>query len=92
MHYFGRKQKVIHRIGIAVDSSNPEVVIISASNGPSRSYVAEDAETFAYRKDAADGNRWKTVTDGLPKARGSFLGYYENHEEAQMKSCCDYRR
>jgi photosystem II stability/assembly factor-like uncharacterized protein len=56
--------------GIAVDSSNPEVVIVSASSGPSRSYVAENAETFVYRKDA-DGNRWKTVTDGLPKARGS---------------------
>jgi photosystem II stability/assembly factor-like uncharacterized protein len=59
--------------GIAVDSSNSEVVIVSASNGPSRSYVAEDAETFVYRKDAADGNRWKTVTDGLSKARGSTM-------------------
>ena len=59
--------------GIAVDSSNPEVVIVSASNGPSRSYAAEDAETFVYRKDASDGNRWKTVKDGLPKARGSTM-------------------
>ncbi len=58
--------------GIAVDSGNPEVIIVSASNGPSRSYVAEDAETFVYRKDA-DGNRWKTLTDGLPKARGSTI-------------------
>ena len=59
--------------GIAVDSSNPEVVIVSASNGHNRSYVAKDAETFVYRKDAADGNRWKTVTAGLPKARGSTI-------------------
>jgi len=59
--------------GIAVDSSNPEVVIVSASNGPSRSYVAENAETFVYRKDAADSNGWKAVTDGLPKARGSTI-------------------
>jgi photosystem II stability/assembly factor-like uncharacterized protein len=59
--------------GIAVDSSNPEVVIVSASNGPSRSYVAESAETFVYRKDASDGNRWKTVKDGLPKASGSTM-------------------
>jgi photosystem II stability/assembly factor-like uncharacterized protein len=58
--------------GIAVDSSNPEVVIVSASSGPGRAYVAENAETFVYRKDA-DGNRWKTVTDGLPKARGSTV-------------------
>ena len=58
--------------GIAVDSSNPEVVIISASNGPSRSYVTENAETFVYRKDA-DDNEWKAVTDGLPESRGSTI-------------------
>ena len=58
--------------GIAVDSSNPEVVIVSASSGPSRAYVAEDAETFVYRKDA-DGKRWKSVTDGLPKSRGTTI-------------------
>ena len=59
--------------GIAVDSGNPEAVIVSASNGPGRSYVAENAETFVYRKDAADGNRWKTVTNGLPEPRGSTM-------------------
>ncbi len=59
--------------GIAVDSSNPEVVIISASIGPSRSYVVENAETFVYRKDASNGNRWTTVTDGLPNTRGSTI-------------------
>ena len=62
----------IRKIGIAVDSSNPAVVIVSASSGPSRSYVADDAETFVYRKDN-DGDRWKTVTDGFPKARGSTI-------------------
>lgn len=59
--------------GIAVDSGTPEIVLVSASNGPSRSYVAEDAETFVYRKDAIDGNGWKSVTDGLPKAMGSTM-------------------
>ena len=59
--------------GIAVDSGNPDVVIVSASNGPGRSYVAENAETFVYRKDAVDGNRWKTVTNGLPEPRGSTM-------------------
>jgi photosystem II stability/assembly factor-like uncharacterized protein len=58
--------------GIAVDSSDPEVVIVSASNGPSRSYKAESAETFVYRKDP-DGNGWKVVKDGLPEPRGSTM-------------------
>lgn len=58
--------------GLAVDSSNPEIVIVSASNGPNRSYVAENAETYVYRKDA-DSNGWKPVTDGLPEPRGSTI-------------------
>jgi photosystem II stability/assembly factor-like uncharacterized protein len=58
--------------GIAVDSSNPEGVIVSASNGPSRSYVAENAETFVYRKDT-DGKGWNTVTNGLPEPGGSTM-------------------
>jgi photosystem II stability/assembly factor-like uncharacterized protein len=59
--------------GIAVDSGNPEIVIVSASNGPSRSYVAEHAETFVYRRDAADDNRWKIISNGLPEPRGSTV-------------------
>jgi|RhiMethySRZTD1v2_1073278.scaffolds.fasta_scaffold548831_2 photosystem II stability/assembly factor-like uncharacterized protein len=58
--------------GIAVDSGNPEAVIVSASNGPSRSYVAENAVTFVYRRDG-DGKEWKTVTEGLPEPRGSTM-------------------
>jgi photosystem II stability/assembly factor-like uncharacterized protein len=58
--------------GIAVDSSDPEVVIVSASNGPNRSYAAESAETFVYRKDP-NGNGWKVVKDGLPEPRGSTM-------------------
>jgi photosystem II stability/assembly factor-like uncharacterized protein len=67
--------------GIAVDSSNPEIVIASASDGPSRSYVAENAETFVYRKDAAEGSGWKTVTEGLPKARGSTIMSFASNEK-----------
>jgi photosystem II stability/assembly factor-like uncharacterized protein len=59
--------------GIAVDSGNPEAVIVSASNGPSRSYVAENAETFVYRRDASNSNGWKTVTNGLPEPKGSTM-------------------
>jgi photosystem II stability/assembly factor-like uncharacterized protein len=58
--------------GIAVDSSDPEVVIVSASKGPSRSYTAENAETFVYRKDPG-GNGWKVVKDGLPEPIGSTM-------------------
>ena len=61
--------------GIAVDSSRPEVVMVSASNGPSESYVAENAETFVYRKES-DSDEWKTVTDGLSEPRGSTIMHF----------------
>jgi hypothetical protein len=57
--------------GIEVDPSNPDVVIVSASNRPSRSYV-EDAETFVYRKNDED-NKWEIVKGGLPEAWGSTI-------------------
>jgi photosystem II stability/assembly factor-like uncharacterized protein len=67
--------------GIAVDSSNPEVVIVSASIGPSRSYEAENAETFVYRKDV-HGKKWKNVTDGLPEPRGSTIMSFASNVKA----------
>ena len=66
--------------GIAVDSSRPEVVIISASNGPSKSYEAENAETFVYRKEST-GDEWKTVTDGLSEPRGSTIMHFAESEK-----------
>ena len=68
--------------GIAVDSGNPYVVIVSASNGPSRSYVAENAEKFVYRKDAADSDEWKTVMNGLPKPTGSTIMIFASNVKA----------
>ena len=67
--------------GIAVDSSNPDVVIVSASNGPYRSYVAENAETFVYRKDD-DSDEWKRVTNGLPKPTGSTIMVFASYTKA----------
>jgi photosystem II stability/assembly factor-like uncharacterized protein len=67
--------------GIVVDSSDPEVVIVSASNGPSRSYEAENAETFVYRKDG-DDKGWKTVSIGLPKPRGSTIMSFASNVKA----------
>jgi photosystem II stability/assembly factor-like uncharacterized protein len=52
--------------GLAVDSGNPHVVLVSASIGPNKAYLTENAESFVYRKDK-DGGKWRAITNGLPE-------------------------
>jgi photosystem II stability/assembly factor-like uncharacterized protein len=58
--------------GIAVDFGDPQNVIVSASMGPGSAYTVEDAESFVYRRDE-DGKKWKAVSSGLPKPRGTTV-------------------
>jgi photosystem II stability/assembly factor-like uncharacterized protein len=46
--------------GLAVDSSDPQVVIVSASVGPSKAYSVEKAESFVYSRDE-DSKKCKAV-------------------------------
>jgi photosystem II stability/assembly factor-like uncharacterized protein len=59
-------------VGLAVDSGNPDAVIVSASNGPFMSFSPRDAETFVYRKHE-DSNDWKVVSNGLPEPSGTTI-------------------
>lgn len=58
--------------GLAVDSGDPNTVIVSASFGPSTAYVVEDAESFVYRKSDEEEN-WKSISNGLPKPHGTTI-------------------
>src|ERR671920_665177 len=58
--------------GIAVDSADPQVVIVSASVGPGKAYSIENAESFVYRR-YEDGKKWEAVTNGLPKPSGTTI-------------------
>jgi photosystem II stability/assembly factor-like uncharacterized protein len=58
--------------GLAVDSGNPQIVIVSASIGPAKAYSIEDAESFVYRREE-DGKRWKAISNGLPKPNGTTI-------------------
>ena len=52
--------------GLAVDPGDPQVVIVSASVGPSKAYSIENAESFIYRRNE-DGKKWEAVSNGLPR-------------------------
>jgi hypothetical protein len=71
---------------VAVDSGDPQTVIVSASEWPTKAYSLEDAESLVYRRtssivdeDADDDSKsndikeWKMVSNGLPKSPGTLI-------------------
>jgi photosystem II stability/assembly factor-like uncharacterized protein len=68
--------KYSYLYGLAVDSGNPQVVLVSASIGPSRAYSTENAESFVYRK---DNRKWRAVTNGLPEPSGTTITIFASN-------------
>ena len=58
--------------GLAIDSGDPNTVIVSASVGPGKAYSIENAESFVYRRDE-DSKKWKVVSNGLPEPSGTTI-------------------
>lgn len=68
--------------GLAVDSGNPQTVIVSASQWPGQAHFLEAAESVVYRRtsyaknkvdDDVNGEEWKLVSNGLPKPTGTLI-------------------
>jgi photosystem II stability/assembly factor-like uncharacterized protein len=55
--------------GVAVDSANPEVVVLSAALGPRSAHQVSAAESRVYRRE--DAGPWRRVEAGLPEPRGT---------------------
>jgi photosystem II stability/assembly factor-like uncharacterized protein len=58
--------------GLAIDSDDPNTVIVSASIGPGKAYYTDDAESFVYRR-SDDEEKWEAVSKGLPKPGGTTI-------------------
>jgi photosystem II stability/assembly factor-like uncharacterized protein len=67
--------------GLAVDSGDPQNVIVSASLGPSSAYSIEDAESFVYRRDE-DGKKWKAISKDLPEPKGTTITVLASNPKA----------
>ncbi|UCZ54014.1 hypothetical protein LGQ02_04315 [Bacillus shivajii] len=68
---------------VAVDPADPEVVVVSAAEGPRTAYTPERANTHLYRRDKSNAE-WTRVTKGLPDPKGSTVYHLhtnstENH-------------
>ena len=71
--------------GLAVDSGDPQVVIVSASVGPGRAYSIENAESFVYRRDE-DGKKWNAVSNGLPRPSGTTITLLAEIQKLRVNS------
>jgi photosystem II stability/assembly factor-like uncharacterized protein len=58
--------------GLAVDSDDPETVVISSSFGPYEAHSPGGAESFVYRK-SEESKGWEQVNSGLPEASGTMI-------------------
>src|ERR671910_216566 len=69
-HTEGLRHHYLH--GLAVDSSDPQNVIVSASLGAGQAHNIENAYSVVYRR-SADGENWKIVSKGLPESKGTII-------------------
>ncbi len=66
----GLKHRYLY--GLAVNSSDPQNVVVSASRGALKAHSVKDAESVMYRR-AIDGEKWMPVTTGLPEPKGTVI-------------------
>jgi len=66
----GLRHHYLH--GLAVDSSDPQNVIVSASLGAWQAHNIENANSVLYKR-SADGETWKNVSKGLPESKGTII-------------------
>ncbi len=57
--------------GLAVDPTDPDAIVVSASSGPWSAHSSTEAESFIYIK-TKDQN-WKLVEKGLPEPGGTII-------------------
>ena len=79
--------------GMAVDSTNPQNIIVSAAKGAWRAhYLDENTESFLYRRTKEekeeDKEKWILITDGLPDAKGTIISMLAAHPKIKGKFYC----
>lgn len=65
--------------GLAIDSGDPETMVITASRGPGQAHNRQYAEAFVYRRSA--GQAWEAVSAGLPRPEGTRAFPFAAHPD-----------
>ena len=64
-------------VGVAVDPADPDIVIVSATDGPGSAYGPRRAQAYIYRKTGL--KRWEQAMSGLPEAKGTTVSRFATH-------------
>ena len=64
-------------VGVAVDPTDPDTVIVSAASGPWVAYSPRNADAYVYRKKAR--RSFALAMEGLPAARGTIANRFAAH-------------
>jgi hypothetical protein len=59
-------------VGLAVDSGNPQIVIVSASSSATKAHSRENPNSHIYRR-FGDGQNWEAISKGLPEPTGTII-------------------
>ena len=59
-------------VGLAVDSANPQNVIVSASLTAQQAHARENANSLVYRR-AMNDEKWNAVSKGFPESNGTII-------------------
>jgi photosystem II stability/assembly factor-like uncharacterized protein len=84
---------------IAVNSDNPQNLIISAASNAFKAHYREDPESFVYRcccsSDSYDDDnsekrirRWSLATDGLPESKGTIISILKSNPKIKDEFYC----
>jgi photosystem II stability/assembly factor-like uncharacterized protein len=80
--------------GLALDSGDPQIVIVSGSSGPGQAhYAGQDAKSFVYRKSDDDSKEeWKLVSKGLPEPDGTMIAILAGNPKKSEEFYCASNR
>lgn len=63
---------------MAVNSIDPQNIIVSAASSAWKSHSIQDLESFVYRR-SSDDKKWNLITDGIPNSKGTVISMLESN-------------
>ncbi len=72
---------------LAINSVNPQNVIVSAASNAWKSHSIQDLESFLYRR-TTDEDKWELITKGLPESKGTVISILESNPRNEGEFYC----
>lgn len=72
---------------LALNSSDPRNMIVSAASNAGRAHSREDPDSFVYRR-TSDEEEWELVTSGLPNSKGTIISILESNPTSGNEFYC----